>query len=191
MNDVDTSNGLTQLLNEIDKEVPGAEYKETTSHSLVAIRSDICLSQRSIVGTDDNKSLIDPIVSDINWFETVNNNEMEIEFSNEIETLQIKTLSSDVLSVSKEIFNSNVDCSTNRICSSTILFTTPVKSKKLFLAGIIIPLSPTFLLATERIDDNELNENVSLNNRIEKSATLLNKNVSINVEIDSKAFTQY
>ena len=80
MNDVhNTSNGLTQLLNELDKEVSGAESKETASNSLVAVGSDICLSQRNILCTDDNKSLVDHIVLDENLCETVNNNEMEIE----------------------------------------------------------------------------------------------------------------
>ena len=80
MNDVhNTSNGLTQLLNELDKEVFGAESKETASNSLVAVGSDIFLSQRNILCTDDNKSLVDHIVLDENLCETVNNNEMEIE----------------------------------------------------------------------------------------------------------------
>ena len=77
MNDVDnTSNGLTQLLNELDREVFGVELRETVSDSLVAVGSDICLSQRNILCTDDNKSLVDHIVLDENLCETVNNNEM-------------------------------------------------------------------------------------------------------------------
>ena len=77
MNDVhNTSNGLTQLLNELDKEVSGAESEETASNSLVVVGSDICLSQRNILCTDDNKSLVDHIVLDENLCETVNNNEM-------------------------------------------------------------------------------------------------------------------
>ena len=125
-------------------------------------------------------------MSDINWFETVNNNEMEIEFSNEMKTLQIKKLSSDVLLVSKESVNSNVNCTTNVICPPTILFTNPVKSKNLDSVGISIPLSQPFMLETEKMNDNELNENASLNNKVEKTITLLNKNLNINVEIDSK-----
>ena len=79
-----------------------------------------------------------------------------------MKTLQIMKLSSNVLSVSKEISNSKVDCSTNVICSSAILFTIPVKSKNLVLVGISMPLSQPFMLATEKMYDNELNENASL-----------------------------
>ena len=75
MNDADnTSNRLTQILNELDKEVSGAESKEMVSNSLVAVGSDICLSQRKNLFTDDNKLLLDHIVSDENFCETVNNN---------------------------------------------------------------------------------------------------------------------
>lgn len=45
MNDVDNrSNGLTQLLNELDKEVSSVESKETVSNSLVAVGSNIFIS---------------------------------------------------------------------------------------------------------------------------------------------------
>ena len=50
-----------------------------------------------------------------------------------------------------------------------------------------IPLSKPFMLLTEKIYDNELNDNASLNYRVEKTLTSLNKNVNNNIEIDSKA----
>ena len=80
MNDVDnTSNGLTQLSNELNKEVSGVESKETASNSLVVVGSHICSSQRKILFTDDNKLLLDHIVSNENLCETVYNNEMAID----------------------------------------------------------------------------------------------------------------
>ena len=48
------------------------------SNNLVVVRSDVYLSQRSLVGTVNNKALVDPIVSDEILFETVNKKEMEI-----------------------------------------------------------------------------------------------------------------
>ena len=76
--------------------------------------------------------MVDPIVSDENLFETVNNNEMKIDS---------------------------------------------------------ILLSQPFMLATEKMYDNELNENASLNYKVENTVTSLNKKINNNVEIHFKVIS--
>ena len=112
--------------------------------------------------------------------------QMEIDFCNESTNLQNKDISSDVITVVKETCNRKVDCSTNVMYPPTSLFKSPVKSNRLLSVGIGLCSSQPSILVTEKMDDNGLDENSSLNNNVEKNVTLHNKNEITNVEIDSK-----